>query len=559
MNKTFPTAKTLLTLFSITVAFSATAEPAESLVLLRLRGPHTDGGREWAENLAEIVRHPGAIDEIWFSTGIGVPNPADMRAAARRIAAAAEDVRRHGIRASLQIQATLGHGDEVSALEPTDGKSWGGFTGRGGVECRYCNCPRQPAFLDYLREMARCYAAFKPDWVWIDDDLRIAGHAPGSPWKKVADGYIGCWCKTCIAAFGAETGTAWTRETLDAAMKKDPKLFDRWEKFSFASIAEVARVIATEMHAVSPDTRFGYQHGAYRNNSQKAVFRALYEASGHKVGSRPGGGGYYDFDPHAQGRKALEAAHQRKVLGNDPTVAVWCPEVETYPRAFASRTSQGVLNESLVNLAYGMNAISYLIMDTRSERASFYGRTLLKDLAAEAPMMKAYRAWNRDAEPAGFVLPEGLPAERLYAFALTGVPVLNGPGHACGTLSQKDCSVNLCKMSSADLLDLYRRMDERSGGRLPVRPEDPVIALVVPQVTSDGILRSVMIENARIDALEPLKLRLRGVPSGVRRAEWRAFRAPTTTVDVLRDGTDAQVILPRITAWNCGWLRLGEP
>ena len=157
--------------------------------------------------------------------------------------------------------------------------------------------------------MSRLYASFKPRSVWIDDDLRVAGHAPGSPWGKVKDGWIGCWCPTCLAAFNAEMKTNWTRETLDAAMAKDTKLFDRWEAFSFAGIAAVARAIAEEFHKVSPTTRLAYQHGDYRNDSLLAVFRALHEATGLPVGSRPGGGAYYDQNPNLQMIKAFGAAY----------------------------------------------------------------------------------------------------------------------------------------------------------------------------------------------------------------------------------------------------------
>ena len=152
----------------------------ESLMLMRLRGPHTADDAQWAKTFKALAANRAACDEVWFSTGIGFPQMDWHRAHAARLARYAEQLRGAGIAPSLQFQATLGHSDDLTLQEGIAGKTWGGFTGSAGVECKACNCPRQPAFLAYVREMARLYAAFRPAWVWIDDDLRINNHRPAS-------------------------------------------------------------------------------------------------------------------------------------------------------------------------------------------------------------------------------------------------------------------------------------------------------------------------------------------------------------------------------------------
>ena len=535
-------------------AAAASVEPP--LMMVRLRGPHTADDAQWAKTFKMLRENRAACDEVWFSTGIGFPKLEWHEAHVRRLKGYAEQLRAVGIVPSLQFQATLGHADAITLLEGVEGKSWGGFTGRGGMECRACNCPRQPEFIAYVREMARLYASFRPGSVWVDDDLRIAGHAPGSPWTKVSDGWIGCWCATCIAAFNAETGGKWTRETLDAAMAKDPALFDRWEKFSFAGIAAVAGAIAEEMHKASPETRLAYQHGPYRNDSQLAVFRAMNEATGAPVGSRPGGGAYYDYNPNAQMVKAFEAARQRRCLGNPPWIDTWCPEVETYPRAFASRTAQGLMNEAFVNLALGMNCVSLLIMDTRYETDEWYGENLLAPLAAEKSFFEEYRRHNAGAVPAGFSDATTATPEKLYRFALAGVPVLPGPGKSCGSISDADLSFAVETLSSSEMLALRRRLDERAYGKTPVVVETPTVGLVVPRIASDGTLRSVAFVNARIDVQKPVRIRLRGVFRKATSAVWHALRESPRRLQLERDGTDALVTIPALSAWNCGWLEI---
>ena len=553
-NHLFPVSLWAVALAALVSVPCAAAEPP--LMMIRLRGPNTADDAQWAKTFKALRENRGACDDVWFSTGIGFPKIEWHAAHAKRLVRYADDLRSVGIVPSLQFQATLGHSDEITLLEGVDGKTWGGFTGRGGTEGKACNCPRQPGFLAYVREMARLYASFKPSVVWIDDDLRIAGHAPASPWGKVPEGWIGCWCPTCLAAFNAETGGKWTRETLDAAMKRDTALFDRWEKFSFAGIAEVARVIAEETHKVSPETRLAYQHGGYRNDSQLTVYRAMHEATGLPVGARPGGGAYFDYNPNDQMVKAFGAAHQRNCLGNPEWIEAWCPEIETCPRAFASRTAQGLLNEAFVNLAYGMNCLSFLIMSTRHETDEWYSENLLAPLAAEKPCLEAYRRHNAGALPAGLADATKATPEALYRFALAGVPVLPGPGKAYGEVTDADLNFSISQMSSSALLELRRTMDARVGGKMPVLVETPTVGLVVPRVTADGALRSVALVNARIDTQKPVTLRLRGVPSGVETATWWAFHADPVVLPLTRAGGEVTIRIPALTAWNCGWLML---
>ena len=548
-----------LMLAFVVAAAGALAVHAEgSLMLMRLRAPNTESDEQWAKTLSILKENRGACDEVWFSTGIGVPAMSWHREHVARLVRYADECRAAGIVPSLQVQATIGHSDSLSSVESAAGKTWGGFTGRGGTECKHCNCPRQPGFLAYVREMSRLYAAFRPAYVWIDDDLRIMGHAPGSPWNKASAGWIGCWCKTCIAAFNAETGGKWTRETLDAAMEKGSALFDRWERFSFASIAEVARAIAEEFHAVFPETRLAYQHGEYRNDAQLAVFKALHEATGLPVGSRPGGGAYYDIHPYGPAFKGFVSAGQRKCLGDPKYIDVWCPEIETYPRTFASRTAQGILVEAFMSLACGMNAVSMLIMDTRKEAFEWYGKNLLKPISDERPFFDAYVAANKGSVPAGFADEKDgvkLSYGTLTSVALIGVPVLPGPGKSYGEIGADDMKSTVPTMTSADILAVRRNLDERSGGKAPVLVETPSLGYVVPRVASDGTLRTVAFLNTRIDVQGPLRVRMRRVPVGAR-AVWHAMRGGVSDVAIVRDGPDALADVPALAAWNCGWLEI---
>ena len=258
--------------------------------------------------------------------------------------------------------------------------------------------------------------------------------------------------------------------------------------------------------------------------------------------------------------KAFEASRERRRLGNPGWVEAWCAEVETWPRAFSSRTAQSLLDESLVSLAVGMNCLSFLIMDPKFESDEWYGENLLAPLAAERPLLEAYRRCNVGTVPAGFADATTATAEALYNFALAGVPVIPGPGMSCGEVTNADLvGFNIKRMSSAALLDLRRRLDKRSGGKAPVLVETPSVGLVLPRVASDGAFRSVVLVNARIDSQKPVRIRLRNVPPDVRTATWWALREKPVALPVGRQaGGEAVVIIPAIFAWNCGWLSLAR-
>ena len=208
--------RTMKMLAMMFVAAAACAYGAEPFMMMRFRGPQTDGGPIWEKTAENLIRHRAACDEVWFSTGIGLPPMSWHVEQSRRQGVAAEALRKAGILPGLQFQATLGHGDSISALEDCSAKDWGGFTGPSGVECRLCSCPRQPGFLAYVAEAARIYAAWRPSTVWVDDDLRIDNHEPASRWSQKDIG--GCFCKTCVAAFSAREAAPFDRVSLVAAL-----------------------------------------------------------------------------------------------------------------------------------------------------------------------------------------------------------------------------------------------------------------------------------------------------------------------------------------------------
>ena len=524
---------------------------AKAVLQLRLRAPDTSSDEQWSQTFRMIAENPCCCDEVWFSTGIGVPPIKWHEENAARMTRAAEQLRTIGVSFGIQIQATIGHADSISAMELTDGKAWGGWTGRDGTECQHCNCPRQPAFKDYIRKMSEFYASCRPSSIWIDDDLRISNHSPASPGAKAHDGWIGCWCDRCIADFNAETGGHWTRETLDKAMTLDSELFLKWRDFSSRSVVAIAQIIAEVFQRISPQTMLALQHGNRLDDSFTMMLKTLHEVSGRSVGSRPGGGQYYDVNPNDQVIKSLTASRFRKEMCDPEWISVWTTEVESCPRNYGSRSAQSIIVEAFSALMTGMNAVSMLVTHTGHETHDLYSRTILKPIADASPVLKGYAAACDGASPAGFS--SKIPLDALYAFAQTGVPVLFGVGSSYGELNDSDLKLNRCLASSIEVQKLRDELDARAGGVAAVL-ESPFVGLMVPHCTNDGLLKTVALLNVRIDSLGPLELRLRGIPSNACHAVWHELRRPSMKLPIIFDGGFARVIIPEISAWNGGYL-----
>ena len=515
-------------------------------IVLRFSCLHTGSKEKWAKTLASIKANPGCCDEVWFSSWGGMMPMEFHREQAKNIAAAAADLRAIGIVPSLQIQTTIGHGDDFTNTNYWGAKAWTGWTGSTGVEDKFCNCPRQKKFLAYIKEMAKAYAGCQPRSVWIDDDLRIDNHRPAS--KGSLDG---CWCATCVAAFNEANGTNLTREELAAEVAKGGELGAKWAAFAVESIAGVARAIAEGVKEVAPEAIMGQQHcnAAKYEASVRGVSKVLYEVSGHATGIRPGGGMYWDLNPSEQVIKSIESAAFAGRVKDVGTIQYWCPEVESWPHTYGGRSAQSVIVESFAALMYGFNFTSYWTLDAKAETDDHYGKKMLSPIAKAAAVLKGYAEANEGCEVIGFEA-DGLAGWDLYKFGLTGVPVVSGMGRSVGKLTADEKKMNITMSNSGKVQALRDAVAARvKAGQAFATLKSPFVGLMALRVTKDGELRTVGILNTRIGEQEEIVVALRGIAKGAK-VIWReAGKAPIELA--VKNG---EVMIPSIDAWNCGFL-----
>ena len=367
-------------------------DPNRPRLIIRLRSGH-EAPEIWKRLFEQIKQNREICDEVWFSTGTAFPVLDDHRKKSELFAAYAEELRTLGIIPSLQLQATIGHGDRTFADNTLEGKTWGNYVDRNGNVSWSSNCPNQTGFLEYMAEVSRIYAQWQPGSIWLDDDLRLSGHWP-------ANAPYGCHCDDCVVAFSAEEKCDFTRAELVQAYEKDPELERRWRVFATRSVTRLTEVIINSAREISPASRFGFQHGG--GNERINILNTIANCTGGRAASRPGGGVDSDMEPLWLIDKAFLCSRQTYNQPGYETIGQVCPEIESYPRTFSCKNAQGLRLETMLYLSLGGgDSMSYFIMDPICETPEWYGKNLLSPLAADAPCFRDLIRRNENTIPAG--------------------------------------------------------------------------------------------------------------------------------------------------------------
>ena len=544
------------------IACSACAETP--FCALRFGFAFTNPDR-WPEMRAALEKNRKAFDEVWFSTGVSFPKMSWHEEHARECAAAAADLRELGIVPSIELQTVLGHTDAIIETGDFSGQCWQRMmTSCEGRSTKHIPCPRDPNLRAYFTRVAELQAAWRPGSVWVDDDLSYRNRAPVS---KPFLALPGCFCDACLAEFRRTENRDWPRSELAAAIRSDAAVRARWDAFAGEGYAGLTRTIAEAVRRVSPETVLGYQYG---ETLHPAIPRGLYEGSGRPVRLRPGAGAYWDTDPHQQLDKAYWLQRMLGDIRREKWVGACCPEGESCPRTFACRTPQGFILESFENLALGMDFVSLFAADARGdETTAFYADGLFPRLAAAHDFLKGYRDANVGTVPCGLSVKGDHPPKLV---ACRGIPIVGAFGKSLGILPPvasikvrtsgssgaaegPEYETYVMQIaSSTGLLDFAARADAETGHRLPVGFDAATFAFVMPRVRDDLTLVTVAFVNCSIDRQEPVGVRLRGVPASATTAVWHLPESDSLRLPLTRVGSFARVTLPRIGAWECGYL-----
>lgn len=359
-----------------------------------------------AEKLIRLIKkHPGSCDEVWLNGLGGFPKMEKHIEAAEKMKKAAELFKKNGIKVSVQITNTLGHGDVYAKTNDFSGFVYPGsgaetMVGPDGAKAEYCFCLYGENFRKYIADTVKIYAQIKPDCLWIDDDLRAMHHFPVE---------YTCYCDDCITRFNNKYNTSFTREELVNEINYGDIIWrERYINQLKEGFSQFSSIITKAAMEVSPDTQMGYEYGRFFNylgNDYTYVLESMYKESGKPVKTRPGGGFYDDKRAEEMLYKLMEVDCANAMLPE--YVSDRCPEIESIPSVCFGKSLEGNCKEATLYLAYGSNGLTFASLN-RMYETDEYDDTLLKWLSKYRPYWDKLIKYNEGTYFGGVGIYESL-------------------------------------------------------------------------------------------------------------------------------------------------------
>ena len=405
------------------------------------------------ELLDLFEEYRGVTDEITFFTSeTHPPLPLEeVEARAAILAKRMEHVRKLGYKTGINILATIGHHNEN--LPHSLSEDYTRMTDIDGNVCLGSFCPNDERMVGYIKQLYEIIVAANPDYIWLDDDIRLFGHMPIT---------ATCFCDNCLRIFADECGVSYTRESLKAAFNKgavEEKLEVRraWLQHNRNTIARLFKLIEKTVHDLKPGMSLGFMTGDrfFEGYDFDKWAKILAGPDNAEVLWRPGGGFYKDDCLKDLIGKSHDVGRQVSMLP-DSVVSIQS-EIENFPYQLMKKAAHTTALEAASHIASGCTGTAFnvlsddpvdeykpLVAKLRQMRP-FYD-FLARELGRAKPQ-GLYTDWNKDVfvannitagdwfsgdiwslggEWANEILEIGIPAA--YSPAYASVTVLSGDG-----------------------------------------------------------------------------------------------------------------------------------
>jgi len=387
-----------------------------------------------------FAQQRGAVDELaFFTSDTHPPLPLEViNQRAERLRKILPRVRQQGMQAGVNVLATMGHHEEN--LSNSLNKPWQRVMGPSGNICRGSYCPSHPELIDYARKLHTTIAQAGPDFIWIDDDVRLQGHTPVK---------FTCFCDLCVQQFSDQVGTRFTRESLVAAFDAGPvddrlRLRREWLEHNRRVIDNFFRNIEEAVHQVKPGLPLGFMTGDrfYEGYDFERWAKTL-SGPGHAlVRWRPGGGFYSDDNPLGLVDKANALGRQASAL--PPQIETIESEVENFPYQLLRKSRQATVVEAAAYMGAGTTGTAFNVLsmykdpldeyaplfDRISQYRPFYQK--LQSAMGRSMATGVWPAWNRDLYSTvnldgNWLSDFKLPFTEAYVLGEIGIPLCYHP------------------------------------------------------------------------------------------------------------------------------------
>jgi len=359
--------------------------------------------------LALLRTYRGIADEITFFTSDTHP-PLPLAEMSRRVVVLTERMsscREAGFRTGINILATIGHHEED--LPHSLGADYTRMTDIGGKTCLGSFCPNDEGLQDYVERVYEILAQADPDYIWIDDDVRLFGHMPI---------LCGCFCDRCLQVFAEECGTEYTRASLKAAFdqgafEEKRKIRKAWLEHNRQLLAQLLERIEGTVHRLKPGMPLGFMTGdrfyeGYDFNRWAEILAGPAKAP---VMWRPGGGFYADDTMKELVAKSHAVGRQVSLLP-DAVISIQS-EIENFPYQCLKKAAHTTALEAASHIAAGCTGAAFNVLSPYDEPLDEY-EPLLAQLSETRPFLDlmaqsfgrseplgVYTGWNKDTGVTG--------------------------------------------------------------------------------------------------------------------------------------------------------------
>ena len=343
-----------------------------------------------------LEKYRGVADEITFFTSNTHP-PLPLEVFKERMGILAQrmkQARGKGYRAGINILSTIGHHNEN--LENSLKGNFTPATDIHGQVCLGSFCPNDENLRQYIRRIYQLTVLADPDYIWLDDDIRLAGHSPI---------YLTCFCDHCLAIFEKETGKKYTRESFRKAVNEGAagdKLVPRkaWLQHNRDTIARLFGLIEETVHRIRPDMPLGFMTGdRFFEGYDFDRWASMLAGPDHApVLWRPGGGFYHDGNTAELAGKSHDIGRQVSQLPDD--VLSIQSEIENFPYQALKKAANIVVLEACSHIAAGCTGAAYNVLSMNDEPLDEY-EPLIAKLQRVRPFLDLMAQSLGRSKPAG--------------------------------------------------------------------------------------------------------------------------------------------------------------
>ncbi len=439
------TASLLSTMHPVDAASTRRSGPGShpGLVAFRISNEQWQTDERFEALIRFFRQCPGVADEIaFFTSSTHPPLPlSEIQQRAEILAKRMPRIRAEGMSAGINLLATMGHHEEN--LDGSLAENWARVTDPQGRSSRGSFCPASDELRAYVAQVYTALAEADPDFIWIDDDVRLAGHMPVG---------MTCFCEGCVARYSKESGRPFTRGTLLASFQSgslEERLAARvrWLDHNRAMLDSLFALIEQTVHRVRPGLALGFMTGDrfYEGYGFSRWAGTLAGADRGPVRWRPGGGFYSDESLTGLAGKAHDIGRQVSQLPRQ--VEVIQSEIENFPYDLLRKAAETTVVEAAAHMAAGCTGTAFNVLSQRPDPLAEYDRLLhrihrarpfyraLREEFGRSPVVGVWPAWTPDIFSANSVdgaWPEGGSdavggLSRGYVLSEIGIPIAYGP------------------------------------------------------------------------------------------------------------------------------------